>query len=89
MSQTVESRVTEGDFAPHLGEVQGRYDDVLIGSYPWFKNNEYGTNIILRSRNKSTLADATGEVRGLLKELTKTLKTLKMLKKNRKKKNDS
>ncbi len=74
MSETVESRVTEGDFAPLLGDVQGRYDDVLIGSYPWFRNGEYGTNIILRSRNKAALGEATGEVRGLLKELTKTLK---------------
>lgn len=70
MSETIKSRVTEGDFAPSLGEVQARYDDVLIGSYPWFKDGKYGTNIVLRSRNEASLKNASAEVQAVLEQLT-------------------
>lgn len=73
-SETVESRVTEGDFAPHLGEIQNRYADVSIGSYPWFKDGTYGTNIVLRSRDEGLLAKATAEVRNVLEDLRVRLK---------------
>ena len=69
MSETVESRITEGDFAPHLGEVQTHYEDVLIGSYPWFKDGKYGTNIVLRSRNETALKAATSDVQAVLEKL--------------------
>jgi molybdenum cofactor synthesis domain-containing protein len=74
MSETIKSQLTEGEFAPSLGDVQSRYDDVLIGSYPWFKDGQYGTNIVLRSRNADALKNASAEVRGILENLTETVK---------------
>ncbi len=70
MSETIKSPVTEGDFAPRLGEVQARYKDVLIGSYPWFKDGKYGTNIVLRSRDDAALKSASAEVRAVMDKLT-------------------
>ncbi len=72
MSETIESRITEGDFAPSLGEVQSRYDNVLIGSYPWFRDGKYGTNIVLRSRDETALEQASADVREILEKLTGT-----------------
>ncbi len=74
MSETIKSRITEGEFAPSLGDVQARYGDVLIGSYPWFKDGQYGTNIVLRSRNGEALKNAGAEVRELLEKLTGPVK---------------
>ncbi|WP_270374610.1 competence/damage-inducible protein A [Marinicauda sp. Alg238-R41] len=52
--------VREGDIAAELGELQERYEDVSIGSYPWFEDEgekglRRGIVLIARSTDKDVL----------------------------------
>ena len=52
--------VREGDIAAELGGLQERYEDVSIGSYPWFEDEgekglRRGIVLIARSTDKDIL----------------------------------
>jgi molybdenum cofactor synthesis domain-containing protein len=70
-SRTVALQGGEGDAAKPLGEVQSRYSDVFIGSYPYESPTGYATNLVLRSRNSAALDQAEAEVKALAEQLTK------------------
>jgi molybdenum cofactor synthesis domain-containing protein len=70
-SRTVALQGGEGDAAKPLGEVQSRYSDVFIGSYPYESPTGYATNLVLRSRNPASLDKAEAEVKAMAEMLTK------------------
>ena len=48
----------EGDLAEALSNLSDRYEDVSIGSYPWFRTREdHGVALIARGVDESVLAD--------------------------------
>ena len=55
--------------AKGLGEIQGRYPDLDVGSYPFLRRGEYGVSLVLRGRHAERLADATAEVAAMVREL--------------------
>ncbi len=61
-SVTVTSNIGEGLLAKSLEEIERKYADLKIGSYPYFKPNGFGTSIVLRSINKRILKLASQEV---------------------------
>lgn len=67
LSRTVGCTVGEGTVASGLGEIQARYPDVEIGSYPYFRPGNYGTNLVLRSVDEARLDAAADEVRVLIR----------------------
>ncbi len=69
MSRSVPFSIGEGDLAKPLAEIQERYPDVVIGSYPFEAGGRFGSNIVLRSRDEVRLAAATGEVEALAARL--------------------
>jgi molybdenum cofactor synthesis domain-containing protein len=69
-SITVESG--EGDIAKPLGEIQGRFPNVIIGSYPFEGKTGFAAQLVLRSREPAALAAATAEVKAMAEELTRT-----------------
>ena len=70
-SRTIALQGGEGDVAKPLGEIQQRYDDVLIGSYPYEGPTGFATNLVVRSRNLEALDKAEAEVKALAEILTK------------------
>ena len=44
---TVQTEVGEGTLASGLAEIEGRFNGISIGSYPWFKPGQYGTAIVV------------------------------------------
>lgn len=74
LSQTVRADLREGDIGTELGEIAQAHPDVMIGSYP-FMDDERGpnTNIVLRSRDATALAAATGAVETMLAQVRGTL----------------
>ena len=50
--------------------LQGRYPDVDIGSYPFYRNGRYGTSLVCRSADEARLKAATAELRAMLAELS-------------------
>ena len=49
----------EGEIADILNIVQNRYNEVSIGSYPYFRPPDIGTNIVLRSLDKILINKAS------------------------------
>jgi molybdenum cofactor synthesis domain-containing protein len=68
-SRSVSCQLGEGTLAQDLGELQNRYPDVEIGSYPYFRRSDFGVTLVLRSADRERLAAATEE----LKQLVRTL----------------
>jgi molybdenum cofactor synthesis domain-containing protein len=71
----VESRsvivwMAESAVAEPLGILQQRFPDVAIGSYPFLKGQRFGTNIVLRSRDRAALEAAAEAVAAMVETLT-------------------
>lgn len=64
-SVTIEFQGGEGDVAKPLGEIQDRYAVVTIGSYPFESPQGFATNLVLRSRDETSLETAALEVENL------------------------
>ena len=69
-SRTVTAYIGEGDLAKPLKEIQDRYAEVVIGSYPFEEEGRYGSHLVLRSRNPEMLDKAVRET----EKMTETLK---------------
>ena len=67
LSRAVNSGVPEGLLAKGLGEIQERYPDLEIGSYPYFRRGAYGTSLVLRGVDPVRLGAGFEEVMGLVR----------------------
>lgn len=74
-SRTIHANVAEGDLAPALGAIQADCANVIIGSYPYFQDGQYGTNIVVRSRDADALNLAADRVSKALEDILETLKS--------------
>jgi molybdenum cofactor synthesis domain-containing protein len=52
----------EGDMAAALGDIQGRYANVEIGSYPFFRMDKPGTSIVFRGDEVALIDAAFAEL---------------------------
>ncbi len=68
-SRTVECMLGESIIAKHLGDLQGKWPDVDIGSYPYFEDGIPGVNIVLRSSDETGLASAEADVIAMVGKL--------------------
>jgi molybdenum cofactor synthesis domain-containing protein len=69
LSATVTAFIGEGDLAKPLKEIQERYPDVVIGSYPFEEQGRFGSNLVLRSRDSARLGAAQAEVAAMAEAL--------------------
>jgi len=69
--ETIEAGLPEGAYAKGLEEVDKKYADVSIGSYPHFNTSGGGfkNQIVLRSKNPASLAAAAADVVTMLSDL--------------------
>ncbi len=68
-SRTVSCVLPEGDLAQDLGELQARYPEMEIGSYPYFRRGHFGVSVVLRSTDDEALAEALDALCGLIRGL--------------------
>jgi molybdenum cofactor synthesis domain-containing protein len=68
LSLAVSSNLGEGKVATGLGEIQARYPEVTIGSYPYFRAGSYGTTLVLRGTDMERIKPAAEEVRQLIRD---------------------
>ena len=55
LSQTIVINKPEGDIVESLDKIVNRYQNISLGSYPFFKNKKIGTNIVVRHHDKIIL----------------------------------
>lgn len=69
MSNSISCSLGESAIAHQLGEIQNRYPDVEIGSYPHYRAGALGLSLVLRSIDQQKIAAATEEVIAMVKSL--------------------
>ncbi len=68
-SRSVTIYLAESRMAPSLTELQERYPDVEIGSYPFSREGRFGARLVLRSTEDARLAEAGTELVAALRDL--------------------
>ncbi len=69
LTASVCTNLTESKLAEGMTEIQNEYEEVGIGSYPYFKRGKLGVNIVLRSVDKALLLKQTNLIEALINEL--------------------
>ena len=63
LSQTLRLERGEGDIAEPLSKLANLFSDVFIGSYPFQKDGNYGTNIVLRGTDEHRISQAKQQLK--------------------------
>ncbi len=69
VTESVITNLREGQIAEGLTQLQNQYPNISIGSYPFFKNQKFGVNIIMRATDINLLAVAKSDTEKLLLSL--------------------
>ena len=69
LSNTVSCHLKEGDIAHDFEALQGRYPDIIMGSYPHYRGGMLGLSLVLRGANPDMLSAATDELIALIRKL--------------------
>ena len=67
-SMSIDVFTPESNVAQALMDLQKKYNDVEIGSYPFSKDNRFGTTLVMRSSNEKRLHQCDEELKELMKE---------------------
>ncbi len=67
-SRSVTAHVGESQIAAGLGDIQSRYPDIDLGSYPFFRDGVYGTSLVMRGTNEADLEEMLDAVKALIVE---------------------
>jgi len=70
-TQSIEIFIGESIIAKQLEELQAKFPEVAIGSYPFKANEIWGTNINFRSKHKDLIEQAKIEFKLILEDLNK------------------
>jgi len=65
-ARTVASALPEGVIAKDLGQLQDRYPDLELGSYPFFRMGKPGTAIVARGTDLDRLEACIGELKAIM-----------------------
>jgi len=71
-SHSVTAYLGESQIAGALRDIQSRYPDVDLGSYPFFRADRYGTSLVLRGTDEARLAAMMEEVKTAIIEAGET-----------------
>ena len=66
ISASIDAKVRESSIAVALEKIQGHYEGVDIGSYPYSKEGGFGTMLVMRSTDESKLENCKKEVEMML-----------------------
>lgn len=69
LSRALTTSLREGQLAAGLGELQKRYSDVLIGSYPFFRDHRHGVSVVCRGTDAARLQTLLAELEKLVADL--------------------
>lgn len=65
-SCSVTAYLGESSIASGFSAVQDRYPDFDLGSYPFFRDGRYGTNLVIRGTDEDRMRAALDEVKALI-----------------------
>ncbi len=65
-SRSVGAYLSEGQLAAPLREIQERHPEVDLGSYPFYREEGYGANLVMRGTDETELDSMLEEVREMI-----------------------
>ena len=68
-SRAIAAFLLEGEIAAGLEQLQHRYPDLEIGSYPFLRAGRLGTSVVVRGTDETRIDDAAEELIGLMRHL--------------------
>ena len=68
-SESVDVFMPESFIAEELSNLQNKFKDVEIGSYPFVKDGKYGTSLVMRSSDKAKLSDCRSQMELMISKL--------------------
>ena len=68
-SKSIDVFMPESYVAEELSKMQDNYPEVEIGSYPFNKEGQFGTSLVMRSTNLDTLERCSSDVAEMVKKL--------------------
>lgn len=66
-SRGVVAQLSEGAVAAALTEIQERFPDTDIGSYPFYRSGRFGTTLVVRSTDEARIAAAVEEIKAMIR----------------------
>ncbi|NQU71673.1 MAG: competence/damage-inducible protein A [Rhodospirillales bacterium] len=69
LSRSVSVELGEGTIAPGLSELQDRYPEIDIGSYPAMRQQRFGVSVVMRGTDSDMLDAALVELKDMLTAL--------------------
>jgi len=69
LTVSVRTNLTEGILATDLANIQLQFQNVSIGSYPYFREGKLGVNLVMRSLDSGDLQQATEKVETMINDL--------------------
>lgn len=67
LSRFVEAHLGEGDIAAELAQIQDLYEDVDIGSYPFFRKGKIGLSVVAKGTNADSINAVIDQVAALMR----------------------
>lgn len=67
-SHSVRAYLGESQIATALGTIQDQYNSVDIGSYPFFRDERYGTTLVIRGTDVQVLAEVADAIMSAVRE---------------------
>ena len=68
-SRSVSATATEGQLAAPLGEIQSQFPDLMLGSYPYYRNKGFGVSVVIRGTDDARLDTAVEHVEAMFRAL--------------------
>ena len=68
ISISIGCNIGEGKIANSLEKINNKYDDLSIGSYPYFKPDGFGTSIVIRSEMQEIVDNASRDIIDAIKK---------------------
>ena len=66
-SKSIDVFTPESNVADALTDLQNKYSEVEIGSYPFNKDNRFGTSVVMRSSDEERLNNCESDLKELMK----------------------
>jgi molybdenum cofactor synthesis domain-containing protein len=67
-AETVQAKIGEGKIAAGLQTIQKNFPDLAIGSYPYYREDGFGVQLVARGRDASEVEAAAKAIESLIRE---------------------
>lgn len=66
ISATIRADQPESKLAVHLGKIADQFPDLSVGSYPFYENGAYGSNLVVRGIDPDQVSLAEAEINKMI-----------------------